>query len=60
MYILILGLFTVTGEFVSERRIAHVVDKQACIVLGDAVSANLSFKMRPMVVKFKCVTGDMT
>lgn len=59
VYILILGLFTATGEFVSERRIAHVVDKQACVVLGDAVAANLSFKMRPMVVKYKCVKGDM-
>lgn len=59
MVILIIGLFTASGEFVSERRVAQAIDMPACVVLGDAVSANLSFKMRPMVVKYKCVKGDM-
>lgn len=58
MYILILGLFTASGELISERIVAHAIDMPACIVLGDAVSANLSFKMRPMVVKYKCVKGE--
>lgn len=60
MYLLIIALFTPTDEFVSQRTVAQVVDEKACILLGEAVAANMSFKMRPMRVRFKCVTGDMT
>lgn len=60
MYLLIIALFTPSDEFVSQRTVAQVVDEQMCKAIGNATAANLSFQMRPMVVKFKCVTGDMT